>query len=119
MWEAIGRLVTEVITDFVFLPSLWIVYQRGRHFEFFIGLLQFFSSLMYNVCDSTGVSVFLDYVEWHELANVTGITYGMFLGIFLMANTSERMDNALRYLCFATAWIVQLKVWGLRIGRND
>lgn len=107
--ERIGRFMTEVITDFVFLPSLWVVYNRGRHFEFFIGVLQFFTSFMYNVCDSTKLSLFLDDTEWHEMANVTSITYALFLGIFLMGNTQEKTDNMLRYLSFSIIWIAQLK----------
>lgn len=34
------RFVFETLTDIAFLPSLGVVANRGRHFEFFIGLFQ-------------------------------------------------------------------------------
>jgi hypothetical protein len=47
--------------------------------------------------------------QWHELANVTTITYALLLCIYLMGNRLENQDHLLRYSAFALVWIAQLR----------
>eukprot|EP00730_Choanoeca_flexa_P012511 TRINITY_DN4344_c0_g1_i2.p1 TRINITY_DN4344_c0_g1~~TRINITY_DN4344_c0_g1_i2.p1 ORF type:complete len:223 (+),score=20.01 TRINITY_DN4344_c0_g1_i2:121-789(+) len=110
------KFLLETITDLALIPSLIVVAERGRHFEFFIGLFQFLCSTCYNVCDALDISLFLSRRDWHELTNVLTITYGLHLAIFLMGNRSESRDHFLRYIAFACVWICQLRdgFWMIR-----
>ena len=103
------RVFFEVGSEFFYLPSLFVVFRRRRHFEFFIGVFQFVCSLLYNFCDATGLPVFVETKEWHELTNILSVTYGGFLLIFLMQNSKESVDHVLRYTFFSLVWICQLK----------
>ena len=53
------RFLFEIVTDLAFVPSLAKVARRRRHFELFIGVLQFLSVSMYNVADALEISIFL------------------------------------------------------------
>lgn len=103
------RFVFESLTDLAFVPSLLRVARRRRHFELFVGVLQFVSVTCYNVADALEVTPFLTARQWHELCNVTTITYALFLCIYLMGNRSENQDHFLRYSAFALVWMAQLR----------
>jgi hypothetical protein len=62
------RFLFEIVTDLAFVPSLAKVARRRRHFELFIGLLQFISVSMYNIADALEISVFLTvrFAPWGE-----------------------------------------------------
>lgn len=103
------QFVFEVLTDVSLLPSLVIIYRRRRHWDFFIGAFQLLCSLMYNVCDSLDVSLFLGKQDWHRLTNVSGLAYGVNVIVYLMMNGNESMDQLFRYSTFAALWIAQIK----------
>ena len=106
---AVLRFLLEVLTDVTVLPSLLIIFRRRRHFEFFMGVLQFWCSMMYNVGDALGAQLFLSPGDWHRLTNVTGLSYGVNLLVYLMRNGDEAVDHLLRYSAFALLWIAQIK----------
>ncbi len=103
------QFLFESVTDLSVVPSLFLIFQRQRSFEFFMGVFQFVASFLYNVCDSLDIVLFLDKHEWHKLTNVTGLSYGVNVLVYLMCNTSETQDHLLRYLSFALLWICQIK----------
>lgn len=103
------KFLFEVITDFSVVPSLMLILQRKRHFEFFIGVFQMVVSLLYNLSDAFGVQLFLKNADWHRLTNVAGLAYGLNVLIFLMRNEDEALDHILRYSGFAAIWIAQIK----------
>ncbi len=74
-----------------------------------MGLFQFVASLLYNVCDSLDVELFLNKVEWHRLTNIMGLSYGANVLVYLMCNGSDQKDHVLRYSFFALLWIAQIK----------
>jgi hypothetical protein len=103
------QFLFETFTDLSVVPSLFLIFQRQKHFEFAMGIFQFVVSLLYNVCDSLDVTLFLDKTEWHQLTNVAGLAYGVNVLVYLMCNTSEAQDHVLRYTAFFSLWIAQLK----------
>lgn len=83
-----------------------------------LGVFSFITSTLYNVCDAVDVTIFLDGHEWHELANVSVLSFGtvggcsghagqltlsrpqaLCLVVFLMGNANEKLDDALRCAC--------------------
>eukprot|EP00051_Salpingoeca_urceolata_P007066 m.93823 g.93823 ORF g.93823 m.93823 type:complete len:228 (-) comp15103_c0_seq2:74-757(-) len=107
--EPILKLLFETATDLAFVPALTLVAKRNRHFELFIGLFQLFASFLYNLSDSLGgINIFLSEYQWHQLANVLTVTYGVFVVIHL-ANFNEKHSNTLRYIAFAAVWVCQLR----------
>ena len=108
-WEHLLKFVFETVTDVAFVPSLAVVAERQRHFELFVGVSQFVTSLCFNMTDALDVDLFLSARQWHELTNIFTITYGLHLCIYLMGNRHESRDTLLRYLAFALVWITQIK----------
>jgi hypothetical protein len=105
----VARFIFETITDLSVVPSLFLIFQRQKHFDFFIGVMQFLVSLCYNICDSLDVDIFLSKTAWHQLTNVFGLSYGVNVLVFLSCNTSEGQDHFFRYTAFALLWICQIK----------
>lgn len=74
-----------------------------------MGVFQFVASLLYNLCDSLDIELFLNKTEWHRLTNITGLSYGANVLVYLMCNGSEAKDHLLRYSFFALLWVAQIK----------
>jgi hypothetical protein len=102
------QFLFETLTDLSVVPSLFLIWQRRRNFELFIGVFQFVASLLYNVCDSLDVELFLDKTEWHKLTNVMGISYGVNVLVFLFTADSGR-DHWMKYAGFGCVLVAQIK----------
>eukprot|EP00039_Didymoeca_costata_P031613 m.35637 g.35637 ORF g.35637 m.35637 type:complete len:237 (+) comp8916_c0_seq1:230-940(+) len=104
------RFFFNSVTDLALIPALAVMARRGRHFELFMGIFQWITSTCYNLCDSLGWwKLFLPSVKWKQFNNVSSITLGCFVLIFLMGNKNEKRDHLLRYVAFALTWITQSK----------
>ena len=73
------KFIFETVTDLAFVPALSVVSSRGRHLEFFLGLLQLFTSFFYNLCNALDTELFLTELKWHQITNVTSITYSKYV----------------------------------------
>jgi hypothetical protein len=75
------RFIFEACTDMALIPALGVMAARGRHFELFMGLLQWGTSTAYNICDALDIQVFLTRTQWHRLNNIASVT---FVGLLLL-----------------------------------
>lgn len=107
--EHLIKLFFELATDTAFIPGLVMMARRGRHFEFFIGVFQLYTSFCYNLCDALDINFFLSHTQWHGLNNIMSVTLGSFVLIYLMGNRNEMRDHLLRYVSFAAIWLFQIK----------
>ena len=80
-----------------------------------MGVFQFLASLLYNVCDSLDVQLFLDKTEWHKLTNLFGLSYGVNVLMYLMTAQDGR-DHWMKYAGFGLVMVAQAShVFSLRV----
>ena len=73
--EKFLMVIITVITNFCYIPSIYIFYLRKMYYHVFIGILTMVSSFMYHLLDSLGIWLFFMNVgEWHRLDNVGSIS---------------------------------------------
>ena len=77
------------------------------------GVMQFVCSMMYNFCDSLDIDFFLDKEDWHRLTNVTGLSYGVNVLVYLMANVRRfvRGDLLFFFLFFFVFVVRTMSPW--------
>jgi hypothetical protein len=108
-----ATFLLTVGTDASFIPALYVVAEHRRHFVLFIGIFQLFSSLMFNLCNSFGVKLFLTDLDWHFISDVTTLTYLCCLLVHCMCHDNETHNIVARYVAFAGAWVCKLHDgWG-------
>lgn len=110
-----ARLSLSVGTCLSFLPALYLIYERRRHFELFVGAFQLYAAVMYMASDVLGGErfFFLKRDDWHQISDILTETYVCLLFIHLMGLRSEDAMTSLRYLAFGGSWIAKLADgWG-------
>lgn len=96
-------------TDASFLPALFLVAERKRHFELFVAVFQFVAALMYNTMGTLGLQICLVAIDdWHNISDIMTETLVMLIAIHLLGLRSEDKNTGLRYLAFAGAWLAKL-----------
>lgn len=61
------------ISSVTCIPVLLLMAILHRSFEFYIGAMTIFTSVMYHVCESLDVVIYLDQEKWHMLDNIASI----------------------------------------------
>ena len=102
------KFMLQVGTQLAFIPSLLLIWERRRHFEAFVGSLQFVASIFFCTSEALGVRLLLSTLQWHQMSDILTETYGMLICIHLMGLKSEDTMHLLRYIAFAGAWIAKL-----------
>ena len=106
----LSAFLFSFLTDFALVPALLKVINVGRHFEVFLGFLQLFSSLGYNLCLALGLrSLFLKPLDWHFVSDVSSLAYVCCLIVHLRASPNKGLNILLRYTAFALAWFFKLR----------
>lgn len=98
-----------VLSDLALIPSIQIMIKNRRHFEVFIGIFQFVAKFLFNFCEAINTEIFLDEGDWHFMADVLSLTYGVLLIVHLMSLKNENINICLRYMGFALAWIAKVR----------
>lgn len=112
----LSELVFGVLTDFTVVPALFVIALKRRHFELYVGVMQFICGLMYNLghaIDDKNGWLIIKQANWHFMSDVFSLTYGCCLAIHLMGLKNENANIVLRYVSFTMAWISKYKdQWG-------
>lgn len=111
--KAIMLLVTG-ITNFACFPALYVVYQKGLIYQFYMGLFTFATSFMYHSLESVDWnSFYIDRGTWHKLDNIGSICCFIMLFIYWMDNLSKK--NGSYYSKHVSSTDLQLNMTGLFI----
>jgi hypothetical protein len=104
------KIALSVGSSLSILPALGLIWQRGLHFELFVGVFQLFASIVYGVLDSTGLPrfIFLSALQAHQISDILTETYVALLALHLWGLKSAEVLVALRYVAFASLWIAKL-----------
>ena len=103
------QLALTFSTTFSFLPGLKLIFDRSRHFECFIGSLQFLSSLLFSVSSSLDIKILgIDANSYHTVSDICTETYVCLLCIHLCGLRSETTLHMFRYLAFTLCWFAKL-----------
>jgi hypothetical protein len=109
------RFLISVGTCATFLPSLFLILERRRHFELFVGSFQLMSAVAYSAGDALGTErmLLVSVGDWHQVSDIMTSTYLCLLGIHLLGLRSEDTLHALRYAAFGLSWVAKLADgWG-------
>ena len=97
----------SVGSELSFYPSLLIVWKRRRHFEIFITIFQFMTSILFTLAKTLNVTIVLDDLHWHLLSDIMTETYVVLICVHLMGIKGEDRMMFLRYLGFGLTIIVK------------
>ena len=105
-----------LLSDLAFAPALHVLWERRRHFEIFIGVLQILSALVYNfgtVSGYRGGNFIIAIDDWHRISDIAAETYACLLCIHITGIRSEDRAHLLRYVAFFCCWVAKLgDGWG-------
>jgi len=105
----VAEFFLSACTDAAFIPVLFQVAQRRRHFELFVGILQLTSTFMYNCSSALGTSLFIHGIQWHFISDVLTLTYVCCLLVHCAGGHDENINICLRYISFTCAWIFKYR----------
>ena len=88
--KALMLLITG-ITNFACFPALYVLYKKGLHFQFQMGIFTFITSFMYHSLESIGWDgLYIDRGTWHKLDNIGSICCFIMLFVYWMDNLHEK-----------------------------
>lgn len=103
------RFVLGAVTDLALIPALFQVKRLRRHFELFVGVSQIVASLLFNTCETLGISIFIREQDWHFVSDVLSLSYVCCLLVHAMSIGNENVNIMLRYTAFAAAWVFKIR----------
>jgi len=107
--SSIISFILTTTTVGAFLPSLKLIFHRQRHFELFIGALQLFSTLLFDITASLDIRLFgLTANNYHHVSDITTETYVCLLLIHLSGHRNQDFLTVLRYTAFSMCWFAKL-----------
>ncbi|CAG9318624.1 unnamed protein product [Blepharisma stoltei] len=100
--EKFAMLLITGITNFAFIPTLYLAHVNKHYFPMCIGLFTCFTSFMYHALDSIKWgSFYITSQNWHKLDNIGSIMCFISLIIYWMDNLQVKGKNIYvsRHLC--------------------
>lgn len=86
------------------IPCLILVIKYKKDVDVFLGLLTFFSSFMYHLCDGLDINIYMKEGEWHQIDNIGSIC-SITSFLLAMSNYSQKVQIRLN-LCFLLLIII-------------
>lgn len=100
--------ITTGASNIATLPGLFLMKKQGRYFAYYLSIFAFFNSLLYHICESLDIIVFIPQKKWHELDNIGAICCLNALIISLTKNSENMLEqNKMNYVSLFIALIFQ------------
>ena len=71
--ERIIMGILNALSNFVILPTLFLLYHHKDIFSYYIAYFSLLVSVMYHLCESLDIVIILEQLKWHELDNIGAI----------------------------------------------
>lgn len=106
LFEKLIMGILNSTSNFGIIPCIILVIKYKKDVDVFLGLLTFFSSFMYHLCDGLDVDIYMKEGEWHQIDNIGSICS---ITSFLLAlsNYSQKVQIRLNLLFLLLIIIVQ------------
>lgn len=105
------KILMTIITgssNFGTVPGLILIKRQKRTFVYYLSLFALINSLMYHICESLDIVIYLPQLKWHELDNIGAICC---LNSLIIAKTSFCFDmkhqRKMNYLSLFLALLFQ------------
>ena len=105
------RIIMAIITgssNIFTIPGLFLMKYQNRTFAYYLSIFAIIDSILYHVCESLDIIIFLPQLKWHELDNIGAICCLNALIISLSKfNNNLDVQKKLNYLSLFLALIYQ------------
>ena len=71
--ERIIMAIINSISNFPIGPTIFLLKHQKKIFPQYIGYFAMLVSIMYHICESLDIKIFLEQLKWHELDNIGAI----------------------------------------------
>lgn len=70
------RVLMAIITgssNIATIPGLFLMKKQKRFFAYYLSIFAFINSVLYHICESLDIIIYLPQLKWHELDNIGAI----------------------------------------------
>lgn len=70
------RILMAIITgssNIATIPGLFLIKRQKRYFIYYLSIFGLINSLLYHICESLDIVIYLPQLKWHELDNIGAI----------------------------------------------
>lgn len=107
------RMLMAIITgasNIATIPGLFLMKKQGRNFTYYLSIFALTNSVLYHICESLDIILFIPQKKWHELDNIGAICCMNSLIISLTKYSENKAEqNKLNYISLFLALIFQKK----------
>ena len=73
IYEKIVMAIINSLSNFAIFPTIFLIYYQKNIFTYYVSYFSMVVSVMYHICESLDVKIFLEQLKWHELDNIGAI----------------------------------------------
>ena len=68
--ERIIMAIINSVSNLPIAPTIFLMHYHGDIFSYYLGYFSMLTSIMYHICESLDIKIFLEQLKWHELDNI-------------------------------------------------
>ena len=92
-YERIIMAIIDSISNLPIGPTIFLIKYQKKIFSYYLGYFSMIASIMYHICESLDIKIFLEQLKWHELDNI-----GAMYAFSQMSVPLTKLNNNLDYI---------------------